>query len=66
MSLAELTGCLGAELAFPAERTCQVKPRNRRACPGELVQIDGSDHAWFEGRGPACTLSSSSTTLPGG
>ncbi len=32
------------------------QPRNRRACLGELVQIDGSDHRWFEGRGPACTL----------
>jgi transposase len=31
-------------------------PRPRRACFGELVQIDGSDHAWFEDRGPACTL----------
>lgn len=30
--------------------------RERRACYGELVQIDGSPHAWFEGRGPACTL----------
>jgi len=32
------------------------QPRNRRACLGELVQIDGSDHAWFEERAPACTL----------
>ena len=32
------------------------QPRNRRAASGELVQIDGSDHAWFEGRAPACTL----------
>ena len=32
------------------------QPRNRRACLGELVQIDGSDHAWFEDRAPACTL----------
>ncbi len=32
------------------------QPRNRRACLGELIQIDGSDHAWFEDRGPACTL----------
>ncbi len=32
----------------------QMRPR--RACLGELVQIDGSPHAWFEGRGPACTL----------
>ena len=30
--------------------------RPRRACRGELVQIDGSPHAWFEGRGPACAL----------
>jgi len=30
--------------------------RERRACFGELVQIDGSDHAWFEGRGAKCTL----------
>jgi hypothetical protein len=32
------------------------QPRNRRDCLGELIQIDGSDHAWFEDRGPACTL----------
>ncbi|WP_455289222.1 ISNCY family transposase [Cupriavidus necator] len=32
------------------------QPRNRRACLDELVQIDGSDHAWFEERAPACTL----------
>src|SRR5262245_26902645 len=31
-------------------------PRPRRACLGELIQIDGSEHAWFEGRGPVCTL----------
>ncbi|MGX0137700.1 hypothetical protein ACUXG4_005960 [Cupriavidus metallidurans] len=30
--------------------------RNRRACLGELVQIDGCDHAWVEDRAPACTL----------
>jgi transposase len=30
--------------------------RERRACFGELVQIDGSDHTWFEERGPRCTL----------
>jgi hypothetical protein len=30
--------------------------RERRACYGELVQIDGSEHAWFEERGPKCTL----------
>lgn len=30
--------------------------RERRACFGELVQIDGSPHDWFEGRAPACVL----------
>jgi transposase len=30
--------------------------RERRACVGELVQIDGSPHDWLEQRGPRCTL----------
>jgi len=30
--------------------------RERRGRFGELIQIDGSPHAWFEGRGPRCTL----------
>lgn len=30
--------------------------RERRACLGELIQLDGSDHDWFEGRGPRCVL----------
>jgi hypothetical protein len=32
------------------------QPRSRRPCLGELVQIDGCDHDWFEGRGPRCVL----------
>jgi transposase len=32
------------------------QPRFRRECLGELVQIDGSEHYWFEDRGPYCTL----------
>jgi len=32
------------------------QPRHRRSCLGELIQIDGCDHAWFEERGPRCTL----------
>ncbi|ACT06965.1 Integrase catalytic region [Dickeya chrysanthemi Ech1591] len=31
------------------------QPRYRRACIGELIQIDGCEHHWFEDRGPACT-----------
>lgn len=30
--------------------------RARRPCFGELIQIDGSIHDWFEGRGETCTL----------
>jgi transposase len=30
--------------------------RERRACYGELVQMDGTDHDWFEGRSEHCTL----------
>lgn len=32
------------------------QPRCRRECVGELVQIDGCEHWWFEDRGPQCTL----------
>jgi Winged helix-turn helix len=32
------------------------QPRYRRNCVGELIQIDGSEHWWFETRGPQCTL----------
>ena len=42
-------------------------PRPRRACLGELVQLDGSEHAWFEDHGPVCTLSapcSCTSTMP--
>lgn len=30
--------------------------RERRGCLGEMVQMDGSHHDWFEGRGPWCVL----------
>ncbi len=32
------------------------QPRYRRECLGELIQIDGSHHDWFEGRSPKCCL----------
>lgn len=38
-------------------KTKQVfQMRERRSRLGELVQIDGSPHAWFENRAEACTL----------
>ena len=35
---------------------CAHPMRERRARFGELIQIDGSPHDWFEGRGEYCTL----------
>ncbi|PDT17679.1 ISNCY family transposase [Rhizobium sp. J15] len=32
------------------------QPRFRREAYGELVQIDGSEHRWFEDRGDPCSL----------
>jgi hypothetical protein len=37
-----------------AKRVFQLRERRPRF--GELVQIDGSPHDWFEGRGPRCAL----------
>ena len=31
------------------------QPRHRRDCVGELIQVDGCEHWWFENRGPQCT-----------
>jgi len=42
--------------AKKARKVAVHQMRERRACFGELVQIDGSPHDWFEGRAPACDL----------
>src|SRR6266851_2820876 len=39
-----------------AERRRIQQPRHRREHIGELVQIDGSEHRWFEDRAATCTL----------
>src|SRR4030081_2911337 len=39
-----------------AERKRIQQPRHRREHVGELVQIDGSEHRWFEDRAATCTL----------
>lgn len=49
---------LGAGL-WTARRGAKVRThamRERRARRGELIQIDGSPHDWFEGRAPRCCL----------
>ena len=39
--------------AAKGRRVCLHPPRPRRPRCGELIQIDGSPHDWFEGRGRA-------------
>ena len=39
-----------------SERKRIQQPRHRREHVGELIQIDGSDHRWFEDRAAPCTL----------
>ena len=47
-----------AEGKHPVRRRKQVHRqwRERKPCFGAMVQLDGSHHDWFEGRGPKCVL----------
>ena len=48
---------VAAGLWRPATRRATHRSRRpRRACFGELVQLDASTHDWTEGRGPAMVL----------
>lgn len=51
---------LRAELGQPSPRKHRVpqhrQRRQRAEREGQLVQVDGSDHNWLEGRGPRLTL----------
>jgi len=49
---------LSAGLWLPraARKATPHQPRGRRECFGELIQIDGCRHHWFEDRGPECAL----------
>jgi hypothetical protein len=40
----------------PRERRVYRTRRARRSCFGQMLQMDGSHHDWFEGRGPWCVL----------
>jgi len=42
--------------ARKAKKVVVHQLRERRACFGELIQIDGSPHDWFEGRAEPCVL----------
>jgi len=40
----------------PREKKAYHTRRARRSCLGQMLQMDGSHHDWFEGRGPWCVL----------
>jgi transposase len=46
----------GIWLPRAARRRAVQQPRARRQYFGELIQIDGSEHRWFEDRGPMCSV----------
>ncbi len=59
MSVETLRGWMvanGLWLTRAQRRPRAQQPRRRRPSRGELVQIDGSDHHWFEDRAERCTL----------
>jgi transposase len=46
-----------AEIPYKKRKARQHRQRRERKSHfGELVQIDGSHHDWFEGRGPVCVF----------
>ena len=49
---------IAAELWIPRSKRSKrpYQPRYNRDCFGELIQIDGSYHDWFEGRAVKCCL----------
>jgi len=55
-SVRQLMLAEGLWKAKKARKVVAHQMRERRACFGELVQIDGSPHDWFEGRAAECSL----------
>jgi transposase len=55
-SVRQLMLAEGLWKAKKARKVVVHQMRERRACYGELVQIDGSPHDWFEGRAAECSL----------
>jgi hypothetical protein len=49
---------IAANLWIPRSKRLKrpYQPRYNRDCYGELIQIDGSHHDWFEGRATKCCL----------
>jgi transposase len=55
-SVRQLMIAEGMWKARKAKKVVVHQLRERRACFGELIQIDGSPHDWFEGRAERCSL----------
>jgi hypothetical protein len=50
-------GMIQSGLWLPHRRKVKHRRyRDRKECVGELIQLDGSIHPWFEERGPSCVL----------
>jgi hypothetical protein len=59
LSVESVRGLMMGAGLWRTKRARQVtvhQMRERRRCRGELVQIDGSRHDWFEGRAEWCSL----------
>jgi transposase len=59
MSLGSVRKIMIEEGLWKAKRARKLEVhqmRERHACFGELEQMDGTDHDWFEGRSERCTL----------
>ncbi len=59
MSVSSVRGLMLKEGIWKTRRTKSKKIyrlRQRKERKGELIQVDGSEHDWFEGRGSRCTL----------
>ena len=48
---------IGAGISYKKRKARSHRQwRQRKACFGEMIQMDGSHHDWFEARGPECVL----------
>jgi transposase len=55
-TLRKMLSAAGIWKSKSAKKISVHQSRERRTCFGEMVQIDGSPHAWFEERGASCCL----------
>lgn len=56
MTVRRILSAAGIAAPRPQKRSRHRRHRTRRAQAGAMIQADGSDHDWLEGRGPRLTL----------